>query len=83
MIATCACPATYHACQHTVQEAGSAGGAGGVQKSVKTGVTNALLAMLKCIAPEAVPWRKRVSLECMCITLWVSSACNHVTCCYE
>ena len=34
---------------------------GGVQKSVKTGVANALLAMLKCTASEATPWRKRVS----------------------
>lgn len=33
---------------------------GGVQKSVKTGVANALLAMLKCNAAEAIPWRKRV-----------------------
>lgn len=38
---------------------------GGVQKSVKTGVANALLAMLKCNAAEAVPWRKRVSRDCL------------------
>lgn len=38
---------------------------GGVQKSVKTGVANALLAMLKCNAAEAIPWRKRVSRDCL------------------
>ena len=40
------------------QEAGSS--TGGLQKSVKTGVANALLAMLKCVAAEAVPWRRKV-----------------------
>ena len=44
-----------------MQESDSASGAGGVQKSVRTGVANALLAVLKCTAPEAGPWRKRVS----------------------
>ena len=34
---------------------------GGVQKSVKTGVANTLLAILRCNAAEAIPWRKRVS----------------------
>lgn len=43
------------------QEAGA--NAGGVQKSVKTGVANALLAMLKCTAAEAAPWRKKVCLR--------------------
>ncbi len=41
-----------------LQEAGSS--TGGVQKSVKTGVANALLAMLKCTAAEAAPWRRKV-----------------------
>ena len=42
-----------------LQEAGPS--TGGVQKSVKTGVANALLAMLKCTAAEAAPWRRKVS----------------------
>ncbi len=41
-----------------LQEAGPS--TGGVQKSVKTGVANALLAMLKCTAAEAAPWRRKV-----------------------
>jgi len=41
-----------------LQDAGSS--TGGVQKSVKTGVANALLAMLKCTAAEAAPWRRKV-----------------------
>lgn len=44
----------------TAQEADSVSATGGVQKSVRTGVASALLAMLKCTAPEAVPWRKRI-----------------------
>ena len=65
---------TYKACQKEVttlesltkdvtrldllQEAGPS--TGGVQKSVKTGVANTLLAMLKCTAAEAAPWRRKV-----------------------
>lgn len=42
----------------SAQEAGPS--TGGVQKSVKTGVANALLAMLKCTAAEAAPWRRKI-----------------------
>ena len=49
-----------------VQEAGST--SGGVQKSVKTGVANALLAMLKITAAEAVPWRRKVCDRLSCTT---------------
>ncbi|DBB00785.1 TPA: hypothetical protein ACH3X1_000717 [Trebouxia sp. C0004] len=42
----------------SAQEAGPS--TGGVQKSVKTGVANALLAMLRCTAAEAVPWRRKI-----------------------
>ena len=33
---------------------------GGVQKSVRTGVANALMALLRSSAPEAAPWRLKV-----------------------
>ena len=42
-----------------VQENGAA--ASGVQKSVKTGVANALVALLRCTASEAAPWRPKVT----------------------
>ena len=37
---------------------------GGVQKSVKTGVANALVALLRCNAAEAIPWRQKVRCGC-------------------
>lgn len=63
-----------------LQENGQA--TGGVQKSVKTGVANALVALLRCNAPEAIPWRQKVicNIRMLCICWRVCMGCRDWFC---